>query len=221
MERSLRRINPSVHWTQESTLEILRCVISKSQVEAVLNALGIGEQRVRKLTMVLTVYLVIAMNLFTEEAIGDVMVKMLAGARFLRVDEDIEVAGASAICQRRQQLGVEPMVRLFQTICQPLATPDTHDAFLFGLRLMAIDGTVEDVADTPANASDFGRHAGSCGDSAFPQMRCVYLCECGTHAICDAGGLVLSHRRTHRWLADAPFGRARHAGLVGLWISQL
>lgn len=187
MQRSLRQIDPSVHWTQESTLEVLRSVISRSQVEAVLDALGIGEQRVRKLTMVLTVYLVIAINLFTEEAIGDVMVKMLAGPRFLRVNEDIEVAGASAICQRRQQLGVEPMVRLFRSVCQPLATPDTHDAFLFGLRLMAIDGTVEDVADTAANASYFGRHSAARGDSAFPQMRCVYLCECGTHAICDAG----------------------------------
>ena len=39
------------------------------------------------------------------------------------------------------------MVRLFRSVCQPLATPDTHDAFLFGLRLMAIDGTVEDVAE--------------------------------------------------------------------------
>jgi hypothetical protein len=68
-----------------------------------------------------------------------------------------------------------------------MATSETRDAFLFGLRLMAVDGTVENVADTPTNSSYFGRHRGSRGESAFPQMRCVYLCECGTHAICDAG----------------------------------
>jgi hypothetical protein len=79
------------------------------------------------------------------------------------------------------------MVTLFRDVCHPLATPNTCDAYLFGLRLMAVDGTVEDVADTPANASYFGRQTGLRGDSAFPQMRCVYLCECGTHAICDAG----------------------------------
>ena len=79
------------------------------------------------------------------------------------------------------------MVALFRDICHPLATPETKDAFLFGLRLMAIDGTVEDVADTPANAGYFGRQTGSRGNSAFPQMRCIYMCECGTHAICDAG----------------------------------
>ena len=115
------------------------------------------------------------------------MVKLVAGPRFLRPMDDIEVAGASAICQRRQQLGVAPMAALFRGVCRPLATTNTRDAFLFGLRLMAIDGTVEDVADTPANASYFGRQPGSRGDSAFPQMRCVYLCECGTHAICDGG----------------------------------
>ena len=51
---------------------------------------------------------------------------------------------------------------------------------------MAVDGTVEDVPDSPANAAAFGRQKGSRGDSAFPQLRNVYLVESGTHAICDA-----------------------------------
>lgn len=67
-----------------------------------------------------------------------------------------------------------------------MATPETPGAFLFGLRLMAVDGTVEDVPDTPANAAAFGRQKGSRGDSAFPQLRNAYLVESGTHAICDA-----------------------------------
>jgi hypothetical protein len=156
-------------------------------VETILEALQLTELRVRKLTMVVTIWLCIAMNLYTEESIDDVMLKLAAGPRFLRPTDDIDVAGASAICQRRQQLGVAPMVALFKEVCHPLATTQTQDAFLFGLRLMAIDGTVEDLADTPVNALYFGRQTGSRGNSAFPQMRCVYLTECGTHAICDAG----------------------------------
>ena len=78
------------------------------------------------------------------------------------------------------------MVELFRRVCRPLATPDTPGAFLFGLRLMAVDGTVEDVRDTPANPAAFGRQTGSRGDSAFPQLRNVYLIESGTHAVCDA-----------------------------------
>ncbi len=72
--------------------------------------------------MVLTVLVCIAMNLFTEEAIDDVLGKLMQGPRFLRPDDDLVLARASAICQRRQQLGVKPMVALFQEVCQPLAT---------------------------------------------------------------------------------------------------
>jgi hypothetical protein len=52
---------------------------------------------------------------------------------------------------------------------------------------MAIDGTVEDAPDTPENAAAFGRHYSHRGAAAFPQVRAVYLAECGTHAIIDAG----------------------------------
>jgi hypothetical protein len=187
VERSLRAIDPFVQITEEATLEALGQTLARARLEAVLSTLAVAEQRARKLTMVLTVFVCIAMNLFTEEAIDDVLVKLLQGPRFLRPDDDTTAASASAICQRRRQLGVRPMVALFREVCRPLATPDTRDAFLFGLRLMAIDGTTEDVADTPANAQYFGRQHGSRGASAFPQVHAVYLCECGTHAICDAG----------------------------------
>ena len=169
MERSLRPIEPFVHLTQEATLDALGHTLARSRLEAVLKAVGVMEQRARKLTLVLAVMVCIAMNLFTEEAIDDVLVKLLQGPRFLRPDDDVEVASASAICQRRQQLGVAPMVAVFREVCHPLATLDTRDAFLFGLRLMAIDGTTEDVADTPANAKYFGRQHGSRGDSASPK----------------------------------------------------
>jgi hypothetical protein len=52
---------------------------------------------------------------------------------------------------------------------------------------MALDGTREDAPDTPANAAAFGRHATDRGPGAFPQVQAVYLVECGTHVIVDAG----------------------------------
>jgi hypothetical protein len=58
-----------------------------------------------------------------------------------------------ALSYRRYQLAARPLVALFHEVCQPLATETTPDAFLFGLRLMAIDGTVEDVADTAGRPS--------------------------------------------------------------------
>ncbi len=51
---------------------------------------------------------------------------------------------------------------------------------------MAIDGTLDEVADTPANALHFGRLTSGKSCSPFPQVRCLYLAEVGTHAIVDA-----------------------------------
>jgi len=187
MERSLRQLTPTVHFSTEATLDAFGQVLSRSRIEAVLARLRVAEARKRKLTLVLAALVCIAMNVFTEEAIDAVLVKLLQGARFLRPTEDGLPASAGAIVQRRRQLGVAPMVALFREVCCPLATPQTPDAFVFGLRLMAIDGTTEDVADTPENARHFGRQVGRRGESAFPQVKAVYLCECGTHAICDAG----------------------------------
>jgi hypothetical protein len=117
-----------------------------------------------------------------------VLIKMVKGLRYIWPgDEDYETATKGAICQARYRLGAKPVVELFHRICKPIATEETPGAFLFGLRLMAIDGDIEDVADTAANVAFFGRHHGGRGDSAFPQLQAVYLCESGTHCVCDAG----------------------------------
>ncbi len=72
---------------------------------------------------------------------------------------------------------------LFEQSCGLLAGEDTPGAFAFGLRLMAVDGTLEDVNDTPANAPFFGRLNEGKPQSPYPQLRCLYLLEAGTHAI--------------------------------------
>jgi hypothetical protein len=48
---------------------------------------------------------------------------------------------------------------------------------------MAMDGTLEDVNDTPENAAYFGRICEGKSSSPYPQMRCLYLVEAGTHAL--------------------------------------
>ncbi len=185
--RSLRQVDPAVHWSHEATLDALSQTVQSDQIERILLRVGRLGQRTRKLTTVLAVLLCIAMNLFTEEAQDDVLDRLMRGPRFLRPEDDLKAATKGAIAQRRQQVGVAPVAALFREVCQPLATPATRDAFLFGFRLMLVDGTTEELADTPANAAYFGRPTSSRGAGAFPQVRAVYLCEAGTHAICDAG----------------------------------
>jgi len=183
----IREIEAESKFSSVLQLEAIVRAVPARDILAVLEAQGRQERRERKLNAYVTVLLVIAMNLYTQLSIGAVLRKIACGLRFIWPDPDYVVANDAAISYRRYQLGARPMVALFHRVCRPMATPQTRGAFLFGLRLMAWDGTVEDVPDTPANATAFGRQQGPRGAAAFPQVQCVYLAECGTHAIVDAG----------------------------------
>jgi hypothetical protein len=79
------------------------------------------------------------------------------------------------------------MRRLFELVAKPLVTILTPAAFLGGLRVMAIDGTVFDAPDTPTNARVFGYPGSPKGTyPAFPKVRLVFLVEARTHLIRDA-----------------------------------
>jgi hypothetical protein len=183
----LREIEAESKFCRELTLEAIGQAVPVAAVQAVLAETEACEQRERKLNMLVTVLVTIAMNLYSRVSIGAVMRKIAQGLRYIWPDPEYRVPNDSAISQRRYQLGARPLVALFHRICQPLATPNTPGAFLFGMRLMAIDGSIENIADTPENVAAFGRFHGNRGDSAFPQVKAVYLAECGTHAIVDAG----------------------------------
>jgi hypothetical protein len=165
----LRCIPPHAKLTDQISLDALETAVPRDQVKAVLANLGVGEQRQHKLTAAVGVLLSVVMNFFTSDSLHQVLVKLIQGVRFIWPDPNIVPASKSAISQARYRLGARPVVELF------------------GLRLMAIDGTTEDVPDTLANSRAFGRHRGGRGIGAFPQVRGVYLIECGTHAIVDAG----------------------------------
>src|SRR6266568_1202163 len=113
-------------------------------------------------------------DLFPRLTVGGVLRRLASGARFLWPDPSAPVASDGAICQRRQQLGVTPVRQLFRRWCRPQATPQTKGAFRWGRRVVAMDGTCEDVAETPANANYFGRISDGPSKSPFPQLRALY-----------------------------------------------
>src|SRR5260370_22880035 len=48
---------------------------------------------------------------------------------------------------------------------------------------MVIDGTLLNRAETEANEQAFGRSSNQYGKGAYPEVRCVLLVECGSHAV--------------------------------------
>src|SRR6266498_4434310 len=187
MGSTIREIEAKCKFSSALTVDALSQVIPPEVIRQVIAQEGVGEIRERRLTAVLTVWLVIALHLFPTVAISGVFRKLARGLRLLWPDPEVPLPKDSALAYRRQQLGARVLVALFKRVCRPIATPQTRGAFLFGLRLMAIDGTTEDLPDTEANAKAFGRHTSARGQSAFPQLQGVYLAECGTHVIVDCG----------------------------------
>lgn len=198
----LRQIDEDAKLTDEIALEAIETVVSPEQIETVIESCGVREQRRRQLPADVTIWLCIAMNLFAKDALGRVLKKMLKGLRYVWPDDGFVQAGKSAISAARSRIGAAPLRELFHLVCQPLATENTRGAFLFGLRVLAMDGTREDLQDTPENDLAFGRPRGGRGDGAFPQVKCVYLAECGTHAIldCELGPCHMSEHEVSRTL---------------------
>jgi hypothetical protein len=156
-------------------------------VDEVVAAVGRSEQRHRSLPARVMAYFSIGMALHSEGSYEDVLALLTDGLAWVSGDEPVKLPSKSAIFQARSRLGAEPVQALFARVASPLAEPGVAGAWLAGRRLVAIDGTCLDVADTAENAAWFGRPGVNKGErAAFPQARLVALAECGTHAIFDA-----------------------------------
>jgi hypothetical protein len=210
----IREIDAESNFCQELRIEMIERVLPANDIAQVLAAEGVAAQRVRKLDLPLTILVIIGMNIYPYLSIGHVIQKLARGLRFIWPDADYKIAKDSAMSYRRYQLGVPVMARLFRHICRPIATPETKGAFCFGLRTMAIDGTTETLPDTVANAAVFGRHHTNRGAAAFPQAQCVYLAECGTHVIVDAGFWPI---HTSERVGGRRLLRSVTAGMLVMW----
>lgn len=169
---------------------LLTRVFPPMVVDEVLAQTGRREQRHRSLPARVMTYFAVGMALHSEGSYEDVLGLMTDGLAWADPDpeaEPVRLPSKSAIFQARDRLGSEPVETLFRQVAEPLATAGTAGSWLAGRRLVAIDGTNLDVADTKANDDHFGRPGVNKGErSAFPQARLVAVAECGTHAVFDA-----------------------------------
>jgi len=167
---------------------LLTRVFPAGVVDEVIADAGRTEQRNRSLPARVMAYFSIGMALHSEGSYEDVFAQLTDGLSWSSGwSQSWSPPSKSAIFQARSRLGFEPMRDLFARVVRPLAGPETPGSWLAGRRLVAIDGTCLDLADTPVNVDFFGRPASSRGEhAAFPQARLVALAECGTHAILDA-----------------------------------
>ena len=171
------------------SIGVLTRVFPSELVDRVVAEAARVERRQRLLPARVVVYYVLAMALFADCSYEEVMRQLVEGLAWESGWRQVwAVPDKSAIFKARQRLGREPLELLFRATARPLAGEATQGAFYRGLRLMSLDGTCLDVADTPQNDAAFGRPGTGRGEGvgAFPQLRLVALSEAGTHAICEA-----------------------------------
>ncbi|WP_320783431.1 IS4 family transposase [Streptomyces sp. CRN 30] len=171
-----------------SGLGLLTWVYPPGLVDRVVAACGRAEQRRRLLPARLVVYFVLGLALFSPAPYLDVMRHLVEGLRSQGLLGEWRIPGKSSLFRARQRLGCEPLRVLFTTTAKPMGTADTPGTFWRGLRVLAVDGTCWDVADSEANEAAFGRPGNSRGTdkTSFPQVRMACLVETGTHLVLDA-----------------------------------
>jgi len=200
---------PRAGWVKPETDErlsdhisigVLTRVFPPETVDKVIAETGRTEQRHRLLPARVVVYYVLGLALFNDCAYEEVMRMLVEGLSWSDGWATAwNVPTKAALFKARSRLGPEPLEHLYRDCAVLLADKTTKGAWYRGWRLMSIDGTCLDLADTEANDAEFGRpgskREGSSG--AFPQLRLVGLAECGTHAIVDVamGGYKEAEQR--------------------------
>jgi len=184
MARKPAKLADGTRVTDYISLGVVTKAFPLSGIHRILQQTGRASQRQRALPAHVVVYYVIALGLFMHVSYGEVLRCLLEGLKWLRFPQrEIPVAGKSGISRARARLGVEPVQRLHKECVRPIAVRNTKGAFYRDWHLVSLDGSTFDVADTRANAEQFGRPSASRGRSAFPQLRFVSLVENGTHVL--------------------------------------
>jgi hypothetical protein len=164
---------------------VLTRVFPPTLVDEVIAASGRTQVRHRALPARVMAYFAIGMGLYSDGSYEDVLSQLTDGLAWASGwREQYQLPSKSAIFQARERLGSAPLARLFARVAAPLGGLEMPGVWLAGRRLVAIDGTCLDVADTAVNEEFFGRPGVNKGEkSAFPQARLLAVAECGTHAI--------------------------------------
>jgi hypothetical protein len=153
MARTRKALPAQVDVAHLISAGVLASVCPRALIEEVLADTSKASQRERLLPAPAVVYYVMALALWREAPLEEVLRVVCEGLQWLGGGEAGAVqASKSAISQARARLGSEVMRRLADRVLRPLAEPGASGAWCRHLRVMALDGSCMDVADEAANA---------------------------------------------------------------------
>ena len=184
MARTLAELPAGSRITDYISLGVIAKFFPVEKIHQVLEQTNRASVRERDLPAHVVVYYVIALALYMRSSYREVLRCLLEGVQWLLdPSAKVKVAGKSGISQARSRLGAAPLKRLYDAVVAPIAEKCTKGAWYRQWRLVSLDGSTLDVADTADNDKAFGRPGASRGSSAFPKIRFVALLENGTHVL--------------------------------------
>jgi hypothetical protein len=187
MARTVAALPAGSRITDYISLGVIAKFFPVEKVRGVLQKTGRASVRERDLPAHVVVYYVIALALYMRSSYREVLRCLLEGVQWLLdPSSPVKVAGKSGISQARSRLGAEPLKELYEVVVTPLAERSTKGAWYRDWRIVSLDGSTLDVADTAENERAYGRPGASRGSSAFPKIRFVGLLENGTHVLWSA-----------------------------------
>jgi len=187
MARTLAELPAGSRITDYISLGVIAKFFPVEKIHEVLEQTKRASVRERDLPAQVVVYYVIALALYMRSSYREVLRCLLEGVQWLLdPSTKVKVAGKSGISQARSRLGAAPLKKLYDAVVAPIAEKRTKGAWYRQWRLVSLDGSTLDVADTTENDEAFGRPGSSRGSSAFPKIRFVALLENGTHVLWGA-----------------------------------
>ena len=186
MARAPAGLPAGIRLSDHISLGVIARAFPLEQVQQILAETGKASERLRDLPAHVMIYYAIALALYMGSSTREVLRCLLEGLRWLWGAEAVKVAGKSGISQARTRLGEAPLRCLYEQVVRPVATCASRGAWYRPWRLVSLDGSCLDVADTEENNTAFGRPGAGRGESAFPQIRFVALVENGTHVLFGA-----------------------------------
>lgn len=173
--------------TDHLAVSVLAKTFPVADVRIALARTGRMSKRERDFPNHIVVYFIILLAFFARSSYDAVLELLLQGLElFLGSVSSVKLLNKSALSRGRERIGWEPLAYLFDSVIKPVATEATKGSWYRNLRLVVMDGTTFDTADTPENAKYFGYSSGSEGKGAFPQAKAVFLSEAGTHVVFGA-----------------------------------
>src|SRR3954468_4937485 len=198
MARAPAGLPAGIRVSDHISLGVLARTFPLEEVRRVLAETGRASERERDLPAHVMGYYAIALALYTASGTREVLRCLLEGLRWLWGAEAVRVAGKSGISQARARLGEAPLRRLYERLVRPVATRATKGARYREWRLVSLDGSCLEVADTTENAAAFGRPAAAAARARSRRSASSPWSRTAPTS-CSAPGWAASRTARRRW----------------------